>query len=453
MKRSTVVLAILLIPLTFAFSNQWVAPSRASNGTHVVINEFDPNPIFGLQWVELFNPTSSYQDISFWRITTQSAKSTQQNPENPGGTQMIGQPAAGVTQYVIPANSFILANGYYVANLPSGLIAASGDVVILLDSSGTQIDTTPSTPSPLAKPVADNRAWARVPDGSDNWILQIGTPSAPNNQPSPPPVTPTIQCFLSSPQIQIGSSVTITVLIGPSRVETVTIQTKRAEDLSWSNLTTGVTDSTGTYAYPWASVPMGNYLARAYVYPGTSYSGMFSLPTSLLVTKILMQLSCIVTHPTIPLGQSIATYGYLTPSLNGMTITLTYRKPTGNPIIKTVQTNSGGLYNDTLFTPQEAGSWNVTATWNGDDTHTSATSSLAYFTVEAPPATPFGIWLIIILVISVTVSAVVLAAGLSNKAKPRRPRRVAVCPYCRSALLYAPSMRGWYCPRCRRTIQ
>jgi hypothetical protein len=452
MKRSTVVLAILLIPLTFAFSNQWVSPSRASNGTHVVINEFDPNPIFGLQWVELFNPASSYQDISFWRITTQSAQSTQQtqNPGNPG-PQMIGQTPAPVTQYVIPTGTFILGNGYYVANVPSGLIAANGDIIILLDGSGTEVDRTPSPP--LGKSIPDNRAWARVPDGSDNWVLRIETPGAPNGQSSPPPVTPTIQCLLSSPQIQIGSSVTITVQIGPARIETITVQIKKAEDLSWSNLTTATTDPFGTYTYLWTSSQLGNYMVRAYVYPGASYSSMFSLPMSLVVTKIMMQLSCTVTHPTIPLGQSIATYGYLTPNLNGMTITLTYRKPTGNPIIKTVQTNSGGLYNDTLFTPQEAGSWNVTATWNGDDTHTSATSPLAYFTVQAPPATPFGIWLIIILVISVTVSAVVLAAGLSNKAKPGRPRRVAVCPYCRSALLYAPSMRGWYCPRCRRTIQ
>jgi hypothetical protein len=449
MKRLAVVLAILLIPLTITFPNRWVVPSQALNGTHIVINEFDPNPIFASQWVELFNPTSSYQDVSLWKITTQSAQSMQQiqNPGNPG-PEAIGQPATPVTQYVIPAVTLISPNGYYVAYLPSALIAPNGDIVILLNNSGTEVDRTPS-PS-LGKPVPDNRAWARVPDGSDNWVLQIETPNAPNSQPPP---TPTIQCMLSSSQIQIGSSVTIAVLIGPPRVETVTIQSKKAEDLSWNNLTTGVTDSSGAYTYSWIPSLMGNYLVRAYVYPGALPPGMFSLPTSLIVTKIQMQLSCTVTHPTIPLGQSIATYGYLMPTISGITITLTYRKPTGSPIVKTVQTNSGGLYNDTLFTPQEAGSWNVTATWDGDDTHTATTSSLAYFTVEAPPGMPFGMWLIIGLVISVTVSAVLLAAGLSSKAKPKRPRRVAVCPYCRSILLYAPSVRGWYCPRCRRTIQ
>jgi hypothetical protein len=147
----------------------------------------------------------------------------------------------------------------------------------------------------------------------------------------------------------------------------------------------------------------------------------------------------------------LATYGYLTPDIVGITIMLTYRKPAGPPIIKYVQTGSGGFFNDTKFTPQEAGDWNVTASWDGDETHMAATSPLASFYVESPPFL-FGMWLIIALVVSVSVSAVVLAAGLSTKAKPKPPRRVALCPQCRSVLLYVPSLRSWYCPRCRKPI-
>jgi hypothetical protein len=196
---------------------------------------------------------------------------------------------------------------------------------------------------------------------------------------------------------------------------------------------------------------MGAYNVRAYVYPTGAFPEMFSLPVFLSVTKIQMGLSCSVTRTTVGFGQDLATYGYLTPDIVGITIMLTYRKPTGPPIIKYVQTGSGGLFNDTKFTPQEAGDWNVTASWDGDETHMTATSPLASFYVESPTFL-FGMWLIIALVVSVSVSAVLLAAGLSTKAKPRPPRRVALCPQCRSVLLYVPSLRSWYCPRCRKPI-
>jgi len=268
--------------------------------------------------------------------------------------------------------------------------------------------------------------------------------------PTPTIDNSTIMCALSSFFVEIGSSVTVTVLIGPPRSAPVTIQAKGAADLYWSNLTTALTDASGIYEYVWTPSTMGECTVRAYVYPSDSFSDRYSSTIGLVVTKIRMQIFCFVTRYVIGLGQNLATYGYVIPAIEGVNVMLTYQKPTGAPIVRYVLTGGGGLYNDTSFTPQETGQWNVTASWEGDGTHMSALSPSTPFQVEPPPSPPFGMWLIICLVMSVTVASVLLAAGLSSKVIQKPPRRVALCPQCRCALLYVPSIQRWYCPGCGR---
>jgi len=429
LKRHATLMIQLLTLAAFTILNQSLGPSQAIFGMDVVINEFDSNPPTGPQWVELYNPTDSAYGISLWKIVTRST---------------------GIT-LTIPVGTLIVAKGYYVMDLPFPAMDPSIESVFLLDNNGLQIDRTPS----LSKPVADNTAWARVPDGIDtdsidDWKLQPATKGVSNSAPPPPPITPTILCTLSSFFIEIGSSVAVRVFVSPPRSAPVTIQVRTASALDWSNLTTAPTEASGMYEYSWTPAAIGEYGVRAYVYPSDSFPDMYSPMINLLVTKIRTQISCFVTRYRMTLGRDLATYGYIIPTLEGVNVTLTYRKPTGAPIVRYVSTNSGGLYNDTSFTPQEAGSWNVTASWQGDETHTSALSPLTRFNLEPPPSLPFGMWLIICMVVSVTTAAVLLAAGLSSKVVQRPPRRVALCPQCRSALLYVPSIRGWYCPRCGR---
>ena len=431
MKRHAALVIQLLILVTFTFLTQSTIPSQAIFGMDIVINEFDPNPAAGPQWVELYNPTDSEFSISLWKIVTRST---------------------GIT-FTIPGGSSIAGKRYFVMDLPFPAMDPSGEVLFLLDNNGLQTDRTPL----LTKPVSDNTAWARVPNGIDtdsidDWKLQPATKGTSNSVPPPPPITPTIMCTLSSFVVEIGSSVTVRVFIGPPRSAPVTIQVKRPSDLDWNNLTTALTAASGIYEHVWTPAAIGEHSVRAYVYPSNSFPDMYSSSINFLVTKIRTQLSCFVTRFQIKLGQNLATYGYIIPTLEGANVTLTYRKPTGAPIVRYVLTSSGGLYNDTSFTPQEVGSWNVTASWGGDETHLSATSFLARFNVEPPPSLPFGMWLVICAVVSVTIAVIVLAAGLSSKIVQKPPRRIALCPRCRSALLFVPSIRGWYCPRCRRHV-
>jgi len=429
MKGHTALLFQVSILIMALLVSHGIAPSQAIVGMDVVINEFDSNPPIGPQWVEFHNPSDFPQDVTLWKMTSYS-------------TGM---------EYLVPVVVIIGPKDYFVVNLPLPIIDPAGDVIRLTDKHGIEIDTTPT----LGKPVKDDRSWSRVPNGIDtntmlDWKLQSATKGSSNDV-AAPPVVPTIMCTLSSSQLGIGSSVTIIVVIGPPRVAQVTVQAKKLEDATWSDLTTAATDSMGRYEYVWIPGTKGSYNVRAYARPSGTFPEMFSFPSFLSVTKIRMQLSCSITHPMVNVGQDLATFGYLLPAIEGISITLIYRKPTGSPIIKQVQTGSGGFFNDTKITPQEAGDWNVTASWEGDETHMTATSPLASFYVESPPF-QFGMWLIIALVVSVSVSAVVLAAGLSTKAKPKPPRRVALCPQCRSVLLYVPSLRSWYCPRCRKPI-
>jgi len=426
LKRQAALIIQLLTIVTFTILNQGTVPSQAIFGMDIVINEFDPNPPTGPQWVELYNPTDFSYNIALWKIMTQST---------------------GIT-LTIPVGTSIAAKGYYVMDLPFPAMDPIGESVFLLDNNGLQIDRTPS----LSKLVADNTAWARVPNGVDtdsidDWRLQPASKGASN---SVPIITPTILCTLSSFYVEIGSQVAIRVFISPPRSAPVAIQVRMEGTLDWSNLTTTLTQASGIHEYMWTPETVGEYNVRAYVYPSDSFSDMYSLTINLLVTKIRMQISCFVTRQLIMLGGYLATYGYVIPTLEGANVTLTYRKPTGAPIVRYALTDSEGLYNDTSFTPQETGSWNVTASWDGDETHVPALSPLTSFQVEPQPSLPFGMWLIICMVISVTIAAVLLAAGLSSKVIQKPPRRVALCPQCRSALLYVPSIRGWYCPRCRR---
>ncbi|MCW4020252.1 MAG: hypothetical protein NWF14_03365, partial [Candidatus Bathyarchaeota archaeon] len=69
-------------------------------------------------------------------------------------------------------------------------------------------------------------------------------------------------------------------------------------------------------------------------------------------------------------------------------ITLTYKKPDGSMLDRTVTTGSGGSYVD-YYKPDTAGSWSVTATWHGDSAFEGASSLPISFTItDGGPSTP-----------------------------------------------------------------
>jgi hypothetical protein len=130
------------------------------------------------------------------------------------------------------------------------------------------------------------------------------------------------------------------------------------------------------------SMPTGSYVT-------TTSTSLMMIETNLW--KMATEISCSVSKNTITEGDSIVVSGSLSNTLSGKTVTLTYRRPDGSTLNRTVTTGSDGSYSDS-YTPDATGSWNVAASWEGDSTHSGATSSLKSFTVTPKSfiETPLG---------------------------------------------------------------
>ena len=107
--------------------------------------------------------------------------------------------------------------------------------------------------------------------------------------------------------------------------------------------------------------------------------------------KTVTQLSCSVSEDTIKEGGSISASGSMDPGLPGKTVTLTYGKPDGSTLNRTVTTDSNGAYSDS-YVLETTGSWSVCASWGGDIEHTGAASAPNPITVTPKPflETPLG---------------------------------------------------------------
>ena len=70
----------------------------------------------------------------------------------------------------------------------------------------------------------------------------------------------------------------------------------------------------------------------------------------------------------------------------------------------TVTCSNDGSFTDTL-TPETAGQWSVTASWQGNNDHSGATSTAKAFTVTEQPVLTTWMWYL--------VAAVIVVAGVS----------------------------------------
>ena len=154
------------------------APQPYELTSHVLINEFMPNPI-GLddgaaggaldgEWAEIFNPSSSTVDLAGYvlydSINTHALPITVSNT-NTGGTTI---PSLGyLVVYREGDSDFALNNnGGDTVRLFSDTIGAGG---VLVDS------------HLYASDAPEDKSFARVPDGASNWVDPDATPGKANN--------------------------------------------------------------------------------------------------------------------------------------------------------------------------------------------------------------------------------------------------------------------------------
>lgn len=134
----------------------------------VVMNEIYSRGVAGnLDWIEIYNSSSSPIDISGYKIYD------------------IGGQSGTKNKKLFPTGTIIPAHGFYViitdtadfAGDNSGFgLSSNGESVWLEDASGTLIDNV------TFPPMAVTQSYGRYPDGSTNWQLSdFITRGAPNS--------------------------------------------------------------------------------------------------------------------------------------------------------------------------------------------------------------------------------------------------------------------------------
>ncbi len=128
-------------------------------------------------------------------------------------------------------------------------------------------------------------------------------------------------------------------------------------------------------------------------------------------TKIPITISCSVSSHDIDDGLSISVSGAINPAIPEKSITLTYRKPDGSILNRTVTTGSDGSYSDS-YQPNVVGSWSVEASWKGDDRREGASSLSQSFiikpVIKSFIETPIGIATIIGIVALIIITLIII---------------------------------------------
>ena len=133
---------------------------------HVMINEYEQNPHgtdSGHEWVEIFNPTDEAVSLSGWTIETMHGI---QRCDDLGDVLMM------------PHSRLVYTfSGQALDNQGEGKFPVM-ESVLLRDSSGKRIDSTPWT----VDTKDDARSWQRSFDGSDRWEFRTATRGESNSR-------------------------------------------------------------------------------------------------------------------------------------------------------------------------------------------------------------------------------------------------------------------------------
>ncbi|MEM3668843.1 MAG: carboxypeptidase regulatory-like domain-containing protein [Candidatus Bathyarchaeia archaeon] len=197
-------------------------------------------------------------------------------------------------------------------------------------------------------------------------------------------VASSITVNVSPPSIVIGSQVTISGILTNEVGDTpipnaeVTIEFSREPLPVLVTIGKAVTNENGEYMFTWIPPAAGNYMIRV-SWKGDYEHEAAAATTTLTVEKASSLIALTLSSYTAKVGDSIGLSGTLYPA-KAAAITLRYMKPDSTISTKTVYSNQAGVFTDT-FTVDQAGQWQITASWSGDDTYKAAESTLAPLTV------------------------------------------------------------------------
>jgi len=117
-------------------------------------------------------------------------------------------------------------------------------------------------------------------------------------------------------------------------------------------------------------------------------------------------ITCIVSLPSITLGENLTISGSISPEISNVTVDLVYTKPNSTTLTRSVSSEIDGSFQD-VYTPDSIGSWSVKSSWSGNVDYLSSTSFAVTFEVKGSN-TVFPVEL---LIGAITVIIVVVLAG------------------------------------------
>ena len=232
----------------------------------------------------------------------------------------------------------------------------------------------------------------------------------------------TISIALSSTNITFGSSVTINGAIDPPKPNmSVYIRYKLSVEPSFHTAPGhGQTDQNGEYTYTWTPTEPGTYEVRAaWLGDETTHNA-----TSDVLTLTVIQSSTIsiaLSSTEISQGKSVTISGSVTAADQtarpDVTVTILYRLSgeTDWTTLANVTTQSDGNYSYP-WEPETTGTYEVMASWLGDDITFGNESEVLTLTVKEAPGIPLEI------VVAAVVAIIIIAAIVVYFVKIRKPR-------------------------------
>jgi hypothetical protein len=186
----------------------------------------------------------------------------------------------------------------------------------------------------------------------------------------------TISCTATPSRLRVGEGVTFSGLISPPVSGADVIIEVVKPDGSTIRLT-NKTSANGEYRYTYYPDIAGTYTVQA-SWPGNSeYAGSTSAKSTFDVAKSPSAMILTPMPSSAELGSAVSVLGRISPARANVEVNVTYVKPSGARVSRTLVTSVDGTFSDTI-TLDEVGVWGVVASWLGDASYTGASSSSSF---------------------------------------------------------------------------
>ena len=193
-----------------------------------------------------------------------------------------------------------------------------------------------------------------------------------------------ITCRASATVFSIGLSTVISGVVSPadSALE-VFIQQSTDAGSTWNNLTSVMTNPSGSYSSNWTPSTVGSYVVRSTWAGDEGHIGATSYSQSITVLRGSSSLFCAVSPGSISVGSAATISGSISPAQTAM-VTMLYSNDGGASWLDlaTVEAQSDGSYSH-VWVPPNAGSYQIKASWPGDANRNGAQSPTRGLTVAA----------------------------------------------------------------------